>query len=162
MENILRVIKNETEYKKALQVYEGLFDVSDGSKEADTRDVLSLLIEKYEDEHYPMPLPDPIEAIKFRMEQEGLTQKDLVPFIGSKSKVSEVLTGKKELTLKMIRALNRNLGIPAEVLLNEPNAALPDMAADWEFDKFPVTEMKKNGAFTIKAGFWNQLLKTGK
>ena len=104
---ILRVIKNKTEYKKALRAYESLFDVPDGSEEADTRDVLSLLIEKYEDKHYPMLLPDPIEAIKFRMEQEGLTQKDLVPFIGSKSKVSEVLTGKKELTLKMIRALNR-------------------------------------------------------
>jgi HTH-type transcriptional regulator / antitoxin HigA len=147
METILRVIKNETEYKKALGAYESLFDVPDGSEEAETRDVLSLLIEKYEDEHYPMPLPDPIEAIKFRIEQEGLTQKDLVPFIGSKSKVSEVLTGKKELTLKMIRALNKNLGIPAEVLLNESNAALPDIAADWEFDKFPLPEMKKNGAF---------------
>lgn len=147
MENILKVIKNEKDLNRAIGFYEKLFDAEDGTNEADIRDVLALLIEKYEDEHYPISLPDPIAAIKFRMEQQNLTQKDLMPFIGSRSKVSEVLSGKRELTLKMMRALHQSLGIPAEVLLREPDASLPETCKDWEFDKFPLLAMEKNGAF---------------
>ena len=77
----------------------------------------------YEDEHYAVDLPDPVEALKFRMEQQGLTQKDLIPLIGSKSKVSEVLSRKRRFSLSMIRALHRALGIPAEVLLQDSRAS---------------------------------------
>ena len=143
----LKVIKNENEYKKSLRWFEGLIDAPSGSEDEQTMEVLSILIEKFEEEQYPIDLPDPIEAIKFRMEQEGLTQKDLIPYIGSRSKVSEVLAGKRELSISMIRALNEHLGIPAEVLLKEQKARLPAEYNEWEFDRFPITEMEKNGAF---------------
>ena len=113
----IKPIRNEKDYAPALKYLDSVFGVKNGTREADNRDVVTILIEKYEEEHYPIDIPDPIDAIKFRMEQAGLTQKDLIPYIGSRSKVSEVLSGKRELTLKMIRALNRHLAIPAEVLL---------------------------------------------
>jgi HTH-type transcriptional regulator/antitoxin HigA len=143
----LKVVKNENEYKKALKWFEELFDAPAGSEDEQTMEVLSILIEKYEEEQYPIDMPDPIGAIKFRMEQEGLTQKDLVPYIGSRSKVSEILAGKRELSLSMIRALNEHLGIPAEVLLKEQKARLPSEYSEWEFERFPITEMERNGAF---------------
>jgi HTH-type transcriptional regulator / antitoxin HigA len=87
-------------------------------------------------------------ATKFRMEQSGLSRKDLIPCLGSRSRVSEALSGKRELTLAMIRALNAHLGIPAESLIREPQAPLPKALADLDFSKFPLKDMEKNGAFS--------------
>jgi antitoxin component HigA of HigAB toxin-antitoxin module len=90
------------------------------SRAPQEEELLVLLVEKYEAEHYPIDLPDPVEAIKFRMEQEGLEPKDLIPYLGSQSKVSEVLNYKRPLSLSMIRSLQEGLGIPAEVLIQRP------------------------------------------
>jgi HTH-type transcriptional regulator/antitoxin HigA len=115
----IKIIKTEEDYSKALKMVESLILVSpiDGSAEADKLQLLSTLIEDYEKSHFPSSLPDPIEAIKFRMEQLGLEPSDMVHYIGTKSKVSEVLSGKTPLTLKMIRTLEKELGIPAKVLI---------------------------------------------
>jgi HTH-type transcriptional regulator/antitoxin HigA len=96
------------------------------------------LVELYEDEHYAMDLPEPIEAIKFRMDQLGLNQQNLVPFIGSKSKVSEVLNKKRPLTLSMMRSLHENLGISAEILLQKTGADFPQEAPGIKWDLFPT------------------------
>lgn len=116
-----RIIKNEKEYNRCLKEIEALIDIDPkpGTPGADRLELLTLVVSKYEERKYPLPSPDPIEAINFRMEQQGLKSKDLIPYIGSRSKVSEVLNRKRPLSLKMIRALNKGLGIPAEVLLNE-------------------------------------------
>ena len=140
---ISRLIKTEKDYEKALSRIEGLMDAAPGTPQMDELELLTALVEMYEDRHYPISPPDPIEAIKFRMEQLGITQKDMVPYIGSKSKVSEVLNGKRPITLAMMRSLNKNLGIPAEVLLEEPGANFPKEMQDLEWYKFPVVEMAK-------------------
>lgn len=116
---VMKVIKTEDEYQAALSRLEEIFDSKRGSETADELELLSLLIEKYEDETSPIDLPDPIEAIKFRMEQLGLKQKDLAIAIGLKSRVSEVLNKKRKLTIDMIRKLHDTLGIPTEVLIKE-------------------------------------------
>ncbi|MBD3619119.1 MAG: hypothetical protein HUJ28_06590 [Chromatiales bacterium] len=118
----IKLIKSEQEHEQALARLMHSMDVDPepGSAEADELEVLSVLIERYEEEQFPMDPPDPIEAIKFRMDQQGLKNKDLVPYIGSAPKVSEVLNGKRQLSLKMIRRLSDGLGIPAEVLIREP------------------------------------------
>ncbi len=144
-ERTIKVIKTEEDYEKALSRIDELMDAKAGTEEMDELEVLLALVEIYEDKHYPIGLPDPVEAIKFRMEQLGLTQKDMVPYFGTKSKVSEVLSGKRQLTLAMMRSLNRNLGIPAEVLLKESGATFPDDMKDWEWPKFPAFEMVKRG-----------------
>ncbi|MFZ4618845.1 MAG: ImmA/IrrE family metallo-endopeptidase, partial [Rectinemataceae bacterium] len=148
MEIQFKVLKTEADYDRALADLARVFDAPAGTPEADQLDVLVLLIKSYEDEHYPIDAPEPREAIRFRMEQAGLSQKDLIPYIGSRSKVSEVLSGKRELTLAMIRSLNKHLGIPAEVLIREAPAALPKALADLDFAQFPLKEMEKNGAFS--------------
>ena len=147
MRDTLRPIKSERDYIDALNTLEKVFDAAEGTPGADKRDVLSVLIEKYEDEHYSIDLPDPIEAIKFRMEQAGLSQQDLVPLIGSKSKVSEVLSGKRPLSLRMIRALRKQLDIPADVLLGGKKLTELDDLSNVDFGRFPVKEMYDNGAF---------------
>jgi HTH-type transcriptional regulator / antitoxin HigA len=147
MMNHLKVIKTEAEYSAAIERFEALLDAQPGQPEYDERDVLAVLIERYEDEHFPIDMPDPIEAIKFRMEQSGLSQRDLVPYLGSRSRVSEVLSGKRELTLAMIRSLHSHVGIPADVLIKEPQEVLPRGLSDIDFSKFPVLEMEKKGAF---------------
>ncbi|MBF0205017.1 MAG: transcriptional regulator [Desulfamplus sp.] len=114
---INKLIKTEQEYNSVLSRIEELMDAKENSPEIEELELLAALVELYEDEHYPMDLPDPVDAIKFRMEQLGLNQKALVPFIGSKSKVSEVLKRKRNLTLSMMRSLHKNLGIPAEIFL---------------------------------------------
>ena len=96
---------------------EQIFDAEQGTKEGDELEILSMLIEKYEDEKYPIDLPDPIEAIKFRMEQLGLKQSDLIKIFGYKSRVSEILNKKRKLTLNMIRNLAGTLSIPTNVLI---------------------------------------------
>ena len=115
----MKVIKTEKEYQAALNRLEEIFDSKKDSNTADELELLALLIEKYEDEISPIDLPDPIEAIKFRMDQLGYKQKDLAQAIGLKSRVSEVLNKKRKLTIDMIRKLHDTLGIPTEVLIKE-------------------------------------------
>jgi len=112
-------IKTEKDYEKALERLEQIFDAKQGTKEGDELEILSILIEKYEDEYYSIDLPDPIEAIKFRMEQLGMKQNDLTEVIGFKSRVSEILNKKRKLTLEMIRKLNEYLSIPTNVLIQK-------------------------------------------
>lgn len=145
-----KLIKTEEENEAALARLEEIFDAEPGTPDGDEAELLTALIEMYEQKAYPIDLPDPIEAIKFRMEQQGLKRKDLVPYIGSAPKVSEVLTGKRPLSLTMIRNLVKGLGIPAEVLLQEAGADLPSDAALRQGRHFPVAEMVKRGWF---AGF---------
>ncbi|MEQ8812766.1 MAG: helix-turn-helix domain-containing protein [Imperialibacter sp.] len=113
----IRVIKTEGDYQLALKRLEVIFHAPVDSKEGDEAEILSILIEKYEDEHYPIAAPDPIEAIKFRMEQMGMDNQDLAEIIGYKSRVSEIFSRKRKLTLKMIRNLHEKLNIPYESLI---------------------------------------------
>mgnify|MGYP000441837708 FL=1 len=114
----VKPIKSEKDYRNALKRLEVIFDAPIDSKEGDEAEILSLLIENYENEHYPIEAPDPIEAIKIRMEELNMRQKDLVGIIGGKSRVSEILNRKKRLTVDMIRELERILQISASVLVN--------------------------------------------
>ena len=114
----IKPIKTEKDYEKALERLELIFDASPNSKEGDEAEILSLLIENFENKYYPIESPDPIEAIKIRMEEMNLKQKDLVGIIGGKSRVSEILNKKKKLTVEMIRELERILHISASVLVN--------------------------------------------
>ncbi len=113
------IIKTEEEYQEALNRLEAIFDAEKGTEEGDELELLSLLIENYEKQKYPVDFPDPIEAIKFRMEQLGYKQKDLAESIGLKSRASEILNRKRKLTLDMVRKLHEVLGIPAEVLIKK-------------------------------------------
>jgi len=117
-----KVLKTEEEYSAALARVEALMDAKPGSAKEEELDLWSLLVARYEEQHFPIDLPDPVEAIKFRMEQEGLRQKDLAKFLPGKNRVSEVLNRKRPLSLGMIRALHRRLGIPAQVLIREAHA----------------------------------------
>lgn len=112
-------IRNETDYQAALVRLEGIFDAKKDTQDGDEMEILSILIDKYENENYPIDMPDPIEAIKFRMEQLDMKQKDLAAAMGFKSRVSEILNKKRKLTLEMIRKLNLVLNIPTEVLVQE-------------------------------------------
>ncbi len=114
-----KILKTKKEYTAALALVESLMDAAPGSAGEQELELWSLLVERYEQEHFPIDLPDPVEAIRFRMEQEGLRQKDLEKFFPGKNRVSEVLNRKRPLSLGMIRSLHRGLGIPAEVLLRE-------------------------------------------
>jgi len=140
-----RLIKTKKDYDLALSRIDGLMDAKQGTPETDELELLATLVEMYEEEHYPMDMPDPIEAIRFRMDQLGLNQQDLVPFIGSRGKVSEILNRKRTLTLSMMRSLHNGLGIPAEILLQETGASFPDRSPDIHWDRFPLTEMAKRG-----------------
>ena len=113
----IKAIKTEADYNQALKRLEEIFHAPVDSEEGDEAEILSILIEKYEDEHYPIEAPDPIEAIKFRMEQMGIDNKDLAEIIGYKSRVSEIFSRKRKLTLKMIRNLHEKLNIPYESLI---------------------------------------------
>jgi HTH-type transcriptional regulator/antitoxin HigA len=145
---INRLIKNEQDHDKALSRIEQLMDAKPGTADMDELELMTALVEMYEERHFPISWPDPIDAIKFRMEQLGLGQKDLVAFIGSKSKVSEVLNGKRPLTLAMMRGLHKGLGIPAEVLLKEPGGQFPATLPNVEWSRFPLLEMAKRGWVT--------------
>ena len=113
----IKPIKTESDYNEALERLEMVFDAKEGSPEADEAQILGMLIEKYEDEHFPIGLPDPVEAIKFRMEQMGYSQADLADIVGLKSRASEILNRKRKLTLEMIRKLHDRLNIPTDVLI---------------------------------------------
>jgi HTH-type transcriptional regulator/antitoxin HigA len=115
----LKPIRTEKEYEKALKRLDEIFDSEPGTKEGDELEVLALIIEDYEEKHYPIEPPHPIEAIKFRMEQMGMKQKDLGDILGHKSRASEILNNKRKLTLKMIRRISKKLNISTDVLVKE-------------------------------------------
>jgi HTH-type transcriptional regulator / antitoxin HigA len=113
----IKPIRGKADYERALRRVEELWDSPKGSSESDELDILATLIEAYEREHYPIDLPDPIEAIRFRLEQKGKDSRALIGVIGQRTRVYEVLSGKRPLSLNMIRNLHEKLGIPAEVLI---------------------------------------------
>lgn len=148
-----KVIKNDDDYEATLAMAEQLVarDPAAGTPEAERLELMSVLIEDYEKRIFPFEAPTPISAIRFRMEEQGLRQADLVPLIGSRSRVSEVLAEKRPLTVQMIRALSNGLGIPAETLIGIPGAS--DAAKlkepnDIKWDKFPAKEMERRGWFS--------------
>jgi HTH-type transcriptional regulator/antitoxin HigA len=141
-----RPIRTEIEYETALATLEELMDLDpdDGTPEADQLELLTLLVQDYENKVCPIEVVGPIDAIQFRMEQMGLSQRDLVPYIGSRSKVSEVLSGKRPLTLPMIRALHEGLGVPLKALLQESDPS-QDVGSPVEWNRFPLREMIRRG-----------------
>lgn len=122
-----KIIKTRKEHRAALGELEKLIQSNPPprSPESDRIELLALLVETYEKRHFPIPPPDPVEAILFRMDQSGITRSDLVPLLGSRSKVSEVLARKRPLSLAMIRALHRALGIPVDILMGEGSETAP-------------------------------------
>ena len=118
----IKPIRTEGDYRAVLRDIESLMDAELGSPEGERLDVLTTLVEGFEAKHYPMELPDPVEAIKFEVERSGLTVKDLEPMIGRRNRVYEILNHKRLLTLKMIWKLHEELGIPAESLIKPPQA----------------------------------------
>lgn len=122
----LKPIRTEADYEAALVEVESLWGAKGGTPMGDRLDILATLIDAYEAKHYPMDPPDPIEAIRFRMEQQGLTRKDLEPMIGTRNRIAEVFNRKRGLSIEMIRQLHEKLGIPADILIrptqNRPTA----------------------------------------
>jgi HTH-type transcriptional regulator / antitoxin HigA len=116
-------IKTRRDYRRVLKEIEGLMHARRNTPDGDRLDVLVTLVEAYERRHFPLDLPDPVEAIKYHMEQSGLQPRDLIPFIGSRNRVHEILNRKRPLTLTMIRHLHERLGIPAESLIKAGKAA---------------------------------------
>ena len=110
-------IHTEADYNTALNRIDEIFDAKPGTPEGDELEILGILVDEYEKRHFPIDAPDPVEAVKFRMEQLGLTQSDLARLVGSKSRASEILSGKRSMSLRVIRVLNRKLNIPAEILI---------------------------------------------
>src|SRR5690606_27476122 len=151
-------IKNANDHADALKRLDELFDLDpiEGSKESNELDVLALLIEQYEMEKFPIDKPTPIEAIKFRMDQQGLKAKDLVPYIGSAPKVSEVLNNKRSLSLSMIRKLNEGLGIPVDILIQDCDK-LETYHDHLDYRQFPLVESFNRGYLTSFAGNLNDL-----
>ncbi len=115
----IKLIKTDAEYEQALKRLEKIFDAKQGTPESDEADILGMLIDEYEKKHYPIEAPDPIEAIKIRMEEMQLKQADMVEIIGGKSRVSEVLNRKRRLTVNMIRNITQRLNISPNVLIND-------------------------------------------
>jgi HTH-type transcriptional regulator/antitoxin HigA len=137
----IRPIRNDEDHAWALARIEELMDAAPGTPDMDELEVLSQLVDLYEDHRWPISMPTPIAAIKFRMEQAKLTRRDLEPYIGSSGKVSEVLSGKQPLTLKMIRALHKHLGIPAAVLVGDSETRLDEDSLAENCEKYPIKEM---------------------
>jgi len=138
---IYKIIKTEEDYQRALARIDELMDAEPNTPEGDELELLVTLVELYEEKKYPIDMPDPVEAIKFRMEQLNINQQALVPFIGNKSKVSEVLNKKRPLSLSMMRALHKGLGIPAEILLQEQGQDFPEEIPEIDWTRFPIHEM---------------------
>lgn len=115
----IKPIRDDADYQKALEHLEVIFDAKRGTEEGDELKILAMVIDNYENDNFPIGMPDPISAIKFRMEQMGLKQKDLVEMVGFKSRVSEIMNKKRKLTLDMIRKLNTHLHIPTDVLIQD-------------------------------------------
>ena len=150
----VRAIRSEEDYDAALARITELIDALSGSEgqvdDVDDPnrvelDVLTDLVELYEERHHPIGFPDPTSAIMFRMDQTNLTPRDLVPFIGSRAKVSEVLSGKRAITMSIARALHQHLGIPADVLLQEPGISLPGTLTGLDYARFPLRAMANAG-----------------
>lgn len=146
----LQMIKTKAQYEQALQQLERLMLANPAaeSSDADTLEILSVLIEKYEDEHVRLDPVDPVEAIKFRMDQQNLKNRDLVKYMGSASKVAEVLNHKRPLSLNMIRALHKGLGISYTALMNEP--VPEELDIDWQ--KFPLKELVERSLIPVRNG----------
>jgi HTH-type transcriptional regulator/antitoxin HigA len=142
-----KVIKTGAEHATATAELTRLMDLEppEGSADADRLELLAMLLESYEKERFPLSLPDPVDAIRFCMEQQNLGNRDLIPYLGSASRVSEVLARKRPINLAMARRLHEGLGIPAEVLLRGAGSTLP---APVEVERFPFPEMYKRGWFT--------------
>jgi HTH-type transcriptional regulator/antitoxin HigA len=121
MDKSWRVLKTEAEYKQALARTIDIFHAEEGTPESDELDILLLLVKDYEDRNFKLPDPDPIEVIKLKLQEKGLKNKDLEQIIGSKGYVSLILSGKKELTLKMAKGLHHFLGIPSDIFLADPH-----------------------------------------
>ena len=141
----IRPVRTEADYETALARIDALMNADPDSPEARELDVLVDLVELYESRHEPMGYPDPVSAIKFRMDQAGLKRRDLIPFIGSRAKVSEILSGKRTITMPMARALHEHLGIPAAVLLRQSGETPNDTSADVEWTRFPLKALAKRG-----------------
>ena len=129
-----RLIKTEADYNDALAVIDSLMGAEPGTQDDERLEYWAKLVEVYEEEHYPIPKPTPLEAIKFAMDQQGLTRRDLEPFMGSKGVVSEVLAGKRRLSLDIIHALHAGLGIPLATLAQE----MPLQAQPLDISAFPI------------------------
>ena len=143
-----KLIKTEADYKAALARIDEIFDAKPGTPKGDELDLLATLVELYEDRAFPIDPPDPVAAIRFRMEQANLKAKDLIPYIGSASKVSEVLSGRRTLSLTMIRNLVNGLGIPAAALLKKPSNSLSSNSLLQQGRDFPIAQMVKRGWFS--------------
>lgn len=147
MKMIAKLIKTDADHKAALARIDEIFDARPGTQDGDELELLVHLVEEYEAATCPIDPPGPVEAIRFRMDQQGLRQVDLVPYLGSKSKVSEVLAGRRKLTLSMIRKLHHGLGISAEVLLRESGRVLSPACGEVDWSQFPLNEMLKRQWF---------------
>lgn len=141
----IKAIRTDADHQAALERIDELMGATADSSDGDELDVLVDLVEHYEEKHVPMGFPTPIEAIQFRMEQQGLTPRDLVPYIGSRPKVSEVLSGKRPLTMRMARALHEHLGIPADVLLRQAGEPETERLKTSDWGRFPLREILKAG-----------------
>ena len=134
----IRPIRTESDYEETLARIDELFDAEDGTPESDEYDVLVDLVELYESKNYPVGFPSVSAALEFHMDQTGMAPRDLAPFLGSRAKVSEVLAGKRQLTMSMARALHRHLGISGDVLLQEPGADFDAPLENLDPRKFPA------------------------
>lgn len=141
----IKPIRTEADYKTALARIDALMDAEPGTPDGEELDILTDLVEHYETKHVPMGYPSAVAAIEFRLEQAGMTRRDLVPFIGSRAKVSEVLSRKRQITMPMARALHEHLGIPAEVLLQTLGGSRADPLASIEWNRFPLKAMATLG-----------------
>ena len=149
-----RIIKTESQYEAALKRIARLMDAVPGTPRGDELELWSLLVSDYEDRHYPIGQPDPVAAIRFRVDQMGLKQKDLVPYLGSRSEVSEVLSGKRPLSMAMIRKVHEGLGIPLKVLVQKSGCRPSDYDEDTDWRRFPLAEIVRRRwipGFTGKA-----------
>lgn len=152
MANPTRLIKTPEDYEAALARADELMDAEPGTPNGDELELLAALIEMYEDKAFPIGLPSVVEAIRFRMEQMSMRPRDLIPYIGSAARVSEILAGKRSLTLKMARTLHRDLGIPADILLQAEGGELPEEDTSLEWSRFPIAAMLKAGWFSAFDG----------
>ena len=139
----IKPIRTEADYETALARIEESFHAAPGTPEGEELDVLTVLVEHYEAVHFPIAPSDPIDAIEFQMDQKGMSLRDLAPIIGSPAKVSEVLARRRPITMPMARALHQHLGIPAEVLLRDPNITREDNPESMEWSRFPLRAMVK-------------------
>lgn len=144
----IKPIRTEADYQSALEEIERLFDAAPDTPEGDRLEVLTALVEAHEDKHYSVPLPDPIEAIKYYMESRGLSRRDLEPYIGSRARVSEILNRKRRLSLNMIRKLEAGLGIPAEILI-QPHDCLAEGISEGKTSVSTTVRLEKPQVATV-------------